>query len=176
CGIAAKHLQVPILAPPTRSSDQQGFADVTEIARASRLRVRRVLLRRGWWREDAGPMVGWYGANREPVALIRKSGRYVIVGPEAAGSLTVDAAVAQQLDPEAATFYPTLPSSTLKLRDLLFFSAAHVRSDVVRIALTVMLIGSASMVPPLITQALVNSVIPRTELGQLTFCAIALAV
>jgi NHLM bacteriocin system ABC transporter ATP-binding protein len=176
CAIAARHLQVPILAPPTRSSDQQGFADLTEIARASRLRVRRVLLRRGWWREDAGPMVGWYGAEREPVALIRKSGRYVIVGPEAATSLTVDATVSQQLDPEAATFYPTLPSSTLKLRDLLFFSAAHVRSDVVRIALTVMLIGLASMVPPLITQALVNSVIPRTQLGQLTFCAIALAV
>ena len=176
CRTATRDLQIPILSPPARSSNQQAFNDVIEIARASRLRVRRVQLRRGWWHRDAGSLVGWYGARREPVALMRISGRYIMIGPESAKRRPVDAAVAQELDPEAATFYPTLPSSALKLRDLLFFSLRHVRGDIVRIAVTVAFIGLLSMVTPLITQALVNSVIPRTEIDQLVFCALALAV
>ncbi len=176
CRTATRDLQVPILAPPARSPTQQTFTDLIEIARASRLRVRRIQLRRGWWHRDAGSLVGWYGARRDPVALVRISGRYTMIGPEAATRRPVDRAVAQELDPEAATFYPTLPSSALKLRDLLVFSLRQVRGDVARIALTVAFIGLLSMVTPLITQALVNSVIPRTEIDQLTFCALALAV
>jgi NHLM bacteriocin system ABC transporter ATP-binding protein len=176
CRTATRDLQIPILAPPARSSTQQTFTDVIEIARASRLRVRRIQLRRGWWHRDAGSLVGWYGARRDPVALVRISGRYIMIGPGAATRRPVDRAAAQELDPEAATFYPTLPSSALKLRDLLVFSLRHVRGDVVRIALAVTFIGLLSMVTPLIMQALVNSVIPRTEIDQLTFCALALAI
>jgi NHLM bacteriocin system ABC transporter ATP-binding protein len=176
CRTATRDLKIAILAPPARASAQQTFNDVVEIARASRLRVRRIQLRRDWWLRDAGSMVGWYGAQRDPVALVRVSGRYLMIGPEAAERRPVDREVAQELDPEAATFYPTLPSSKLRLRDLLVFSLQHVRGDVTRIALAVAFIGLLSLVTPLITQALVSSVIPRTEVDQLTFCALALAV
>jgi NHLM bacteriocin system ABC transporter ATP-binding protein len=176
CRTATRDLQISILAPPTRSSTQPTFNDIVEIARASRLRVRRIQLRRDWWLRDAGSMVGWYGAQREPVALVRISGRYIMIGPEAAARRPVNREVAQELDPEAAAFYPTLPSSTLRLRDLLFFSLQHVRGDVTRIALAVAFIGLLSLVTPLITQALVSSVIPRTEVDQLVFCALALTV
>lgn len=176
CRTATADLQVPIQAPATRLSTRQTFADLVEIARASRLRVRRIQLRRGWWRGDAGSLVGWYGPERVPVALVRTSGRYVMIGSEAGTRRAVDQAVAQELDPEAATFYPTLPSSALKLSDLLTFSLRYARSDAARIALAVTVIGLLSMVTPLITQVLVNSVIPRTEIDQLTFCALALVV
>ena len=176
CRTATADLQMPILAPATRLSTRQSFADVVEIARASRMRVRRIQLRRGWWQRDAGSLVGWYGAERAPVALVRTSARYIMVGPEAGTRRTVDRAVAQELDPEAATFYPTLPSSALKLRDLLMFSLRYAHGDAARIALAVTFIGLLSMAMPLITQALVNSVIPRTEIDQLAFCALALAV
>jgi len=174
CRIAVEDLRMPIVAPAARSSTQQAFTDVVAIARASRLRVRRIRLRRDWWKRDVGPLVGWYGAHRNPVALVRLSGCYVMIG--AAMRRQVDRAVALELDPEAATFYPTLPSSALKLRDLLLFSVRHAWGDAARIALAVSFIGLLSMVTPLITQALVNSVIPRTEIDQLTFCALALAV
>ena len=176
CRTATRDLQMQIMAPAARSSTRQTFADIIEIARASRLRVRRTQLRRGWWNRDVGSLVGWYGAERYPVALVRLSGRYFMIGAEAGTRRPVDRSVALELDPEAATFYPTLPSSALKLRDLLMFSLRYVRGDAARIALAITFIGLLSMVPPLITQALVNSVIPRTEIDQLTFCALALAV
>jgi NHLM bacteriocin system ABC transporter ATP-binding protein len=176
CVAATQDLKVLIQPPPAGSARQQTYDDVVEIARASRLRVRRTQLRRDWWRQDAGHMVGWFGPSRDPVALLWSRGRYVMVGPEPGSRRSVDRALAQDLDPEAASFYPTLPSSKLRLSDLLVFSLRFVRGDVMRIALAVTVIGLLSLVTPLITQALVSSVIPRTEIDQLAFCAIALAI
>jgi NHLM bacteriocin system ABC transporter ATP-binding protein len=176
CRAATQDLHVQIQAPPTRLSQQRTYEDVIEIARASRLRVRRTQLRRDWWRRDAGHMLGWFGPSRDPVALLWSKGRYVMVGPENGNERSVDHALAQDLDPEAATFYPTLPSSKLRFRDLLLFSLRFVRGDIKRVALAITAIGLLSLVTPLIMQALVSSVIPRTEIDQLAFCAVALAV
>jgi NHLM bacteriocin system ABC transporter ATP-binding protein len=176
CRTATEDLDVPIMAPGTRSPTQQSFTDVVEIARASRLRVRRVLLRSDWWKHDVGRLVGWYGPTREPIALVPRSGRYIMIAPGTETHRPVDGTVALEVNPEAVAFYPTLPSSGLKLGNLLIFAMRNVRWDVARLALAVTLMGLLSMVTPLITQALVNSVIPRTEIDQLTFCALALVV
>ncbi len=176
CRIATEDSQTPIVAPAAQSTSQAAFTDVIEIARASRLRVRRIQLRGDWWTHDIGSLVGWYGPERDPVALVRQSGRYVMIAPGASTRRAVDRSVALELDPMAASFYPTLPSTPLKLRSVMAFALGHVRGDVARIALAVTLIGLLSMATPLITEALVNSVIPRTEIDQLAFCALALAV
>ena len=176
CQIATEDLQVSITAPATRSPSNTTFADVIDIARASRVRVRRIQLRGDWWNRDVGSMVGWYGASKDPVALVRHSGRYVLIAPGAHARRAVDRRLALEFDPDAAAFYPTLPSTAQKLRSLLALSIRYTRGDLARIALAVTIIGLLSMVTPLITQALVNSVIPRTEIDQLAFCALALAV
>lgn len=176
CRAVAEGIQIAIVRPPGRSPALQAFADVVEIARASRVRVRRTLLRGDWWNQDVGPLVAWHGGARDPVALVRVSGRYTMIGPKTAMRRQVDRPLAMELDPEAVTFYPTLPSSSLKLRDLLSFSIHHARGNVARIAMAVVIMGLLSLVTPLIIHALVDSVIPRTELDQLTFCALALAV
>lgn len=75
CQAAADALRVPIVRPPGRVPNQCEFADVIEIARASRLRVRRTLLRGNWWTRDVGPLVAWHGEARNPVALVRSRRR-----------------------------------------------------------------------------------------------------
>jgi NHLM bacteriocin system ABC transporter ATP-binding protein len=174
--VVGRVIQMPIVRPAARSPAQQSFADVVEIARASRVRVRRILLRGDWWNQDAGPLLAWRGEARDPVALVRVSGHYAMIEPKTATRRPIDRLLASELYPEAATFYPTLPSSPVKLRDLLGFSLRHARGNVARIALTVVMLGLLSLVTPLIIQALVDSVIPRTEIDQLAFCALALAV
>jgi NHLM bacteriocin system ABC transporter ATP-binding protein len=176
CRAAAGDLEISIVRPPGRSPTQQGFTDVVEIARSSRVRVRRILLRGNWWEQDVGPLVGWHGEARDPVALVRTSGRYAMIEPKDATRRLVDQALAMELYPEAVTFYPTLPSLPLKLRDLLNFSIRYAQDNLARIALAVVVMGLLSLVTPLIIQVLVDSAIPRTELDQLAFCALALAV
>jgi NHLM bacteriocin system ABC transporter ATP-binding protein len=176
CQVVGETLKTAIVRPSGRRLAQQAFEDVIEIARASRLRVRKTLLRGDWWTEDAGPLVAWLGEGRNPVALVRSGGRYVMTEPRSGMRRLIDRSIAMELAPEAVMFYPTLPSRELLFRDLLAFTLVHTRGNYARIALAVLILGALSLVIPLVTHVLVDSVIPRSELDQLTFCAIALAV
>ncbi|ACL55449.1 NHLP bacteriocin export ABC transporter permease/ATPase subunit [Methylobacterium nodulans] len=176
CTILAETIPAPIVRPPGRRRTAQDFVAVVEIARASRLRVRRTLLRGTWWREDVGPLLGWHGEAGDPVALVRDRRGYVMTNPAAGTRRRVDAALAAELAVEAASFYPTLPARALTLRDLLAFALRRARGTIAGIVLPAVVLGLLALVSPLITQALVNSAIPRSELDQLTVCAIALAV
>lgn len=177
CRLAAEAIHVPFTAAPPPGPVQSGFTGVVEIARSARLRVRRTLLRGEWWKDDGGPLVAWHGEARNPVALIRRgSRRYVMLDPATGTQRPVDRALAMELSPEAASFYPALPSRPLRFRDLLAFAIQHARGNFLRIVFSVFAIGLLSLVTPLITKFLVNSVIPRSELDQLAFCALALAI
>jgi len=88
----------------------------------------------------------------------------------------VQASLAKEFAPEAISFYSALPAQPVRYRDLIFFGMGGLASSTVRIALAVVAIGLLSLIPPLMTNLLVNSVIPRTEIDQLAVCAAALAV
>jgi NHLM bacteriocin system ABC transporter ATP-binding protein len=177
CRAVADAMRATIVRPSERTPARQEFSDVVEIARASRLRVRRTLLRGSWWRRDVGPLVAWRGEARDPVALIPASRhRYLMFDPRTGTRRVVDETVTSDLAVEAATFYSTLPARPLSFWSLLAFSMRHARGNAVRILLGGLALGLLSVVAPLITQVLVDSVIPRTELDQLAYCAAALAM
>ncbi len=177
CRLVADAIQAPFVAPPQPTLAQRGFTGVVEIARTARLRVRRTLLRGEWWKDDGGPLVAWHGEARNPVALLRRgSHRYVMINTRTGLQQPVDRSVAMELAPEAASFYAALPPRPLQFRDLLSFSFQQATGNFLRIAFGVIAIGLLSLVTPLITNVLVNSVIPRSELDQLVFCGLALAI
>jgi NHLM bacteriocin system ABC transporter ATP-binding protein len=176
CRAAGDATGVTIVQPPGRRLARHDFSDVMEIARASRLRMRQTLLRPGWWRWNVGPLIAWRGEARRPVALIPMSRRYVMLEPGSPGSRVVDESLASELAAEAAMFYPKLPSGSLSPWDLLKFCTRHVRANAGRIIFGVLAMGALTLAAPLITQVLVNSVIPRTEFDQLGYLTAALIV
>ena len=177
CRLAAEAIGAGVVLPSYRGLAQQGLSDVANIARASHLRVRRVLLRADWWRRNGGPLVAWRGEAREPVALVPISPRrYVMVDPGKGARRQVGADLAAELSPAAMMFYPSLPALTGSTLGLLGFCLRHGFSDIVRILLSALAIGALSLAIPLITEVLINSVIPRTEWNQLFYCAVGLAM
>jgi NHLM bacteriocin system ABC transporter ATP-binding protein len=176
CRLVGDALTTPFIAPPERDRSEQGPAGAAEIARSSHVRARGVLLRGTWWRDDVGPFVAWRGDKRAPTAVISSSRGYVVVEPDTASRRRIDAEAARELRPEALMFYPPLPSSAASLKSLATFCLRNGAADIARILLYAFVISVIGLVPPLITQVLFDSVIPRTEWNQLTYCAIGLVM
>src|SRR5262249_16386033 len=142
-----KHLQVTF-QEPGKSEDMRRVNDPLEaVARASRVRMRHVLLRGEWWRSDCGPLLGYLVEEEQqhPVALVPDSPGYCHLFDPRAGVAerrTPEAAAA--LSPRAVMFYRPFPDRPLKLWDLpRFASRLYLREFilVLVVALTVTLLG-----------------------------------
>jgi ATP-binding cassette subfamily C protein len=85
CSLVAKAMGTEI--PPQAASVPAGVTDdpVTRIAQAARVPTRPVSLQGRWWRQNLGPLVGYLGPDRRPVALLRRLGGYAVVDEVATG-------------------------------------------------------------------------------------------
>jgi len=173
-------LDLRIRRPP-RGSEPAAEADSVEaIARASKVRTRRVLLRDGWWAEDGGPLLGRRAEGGHPVALLPVPGpAYVIRDPATGAAERVTAAVAETLEGVAHTFYRSFPDRALGIADVVRFGLWGCRGDLARVAVISTAAGLLSLIPPIATGMIFNDVIPgaaRGQLLQITLVLIAIAI
>ncbi|NEQ42395.1 MAG: NHLP bacteriocin export ABC transporter permease/ATPase subunit [Leptolyngbya sp. SIOISBB] len=166
-GAVGKALGVTI-EPPARSENTARTKEPLEaIARASQLRLRRVLLRGQWWQQDSGPLVAYTREDRHPVALLPTSGsQYELFNPvalnegAAAAHTPITQAVANTLDPVAFVFYRPLPTTDLNALSLLKFTFRGQGQDWLAILLTGVAATLIGMLVPQATAALVDTVVP----------------
>jgi NHLM bacteriocin system ABC transporter ATP-binding protein len=177
-GAVGKALGITI-CPPAKSEDLNRVLDPLEaIARASRIRMRRVTLRDNWWEKDGGPILGYTQADNHPVALLPISDcRYELLDPSDPHSVPVDRRIAKLLAPVGYTFYRPLPI-VLKTQSLLQFAVqGHVRELIIVVAAGILstLLG---MLAPQATAILIDTAIPdanRDLLGQIALGLMATA-
>ena len=155
----------------TSSSDR-----VAEIARASAVRVRQVLLEERWWRGDSGPLLAQTGGeSKRWVALLpTPSGSYAVCDPVDGNRRPVTAAIASTLSPLAYTFYRSLPTTVLSLKDVLRFGVRGCKRDLWLVVLLGLAGGVLGLVTPVATGALFNSIIPGAEREQLVHVTLIL--
>jgi NHLM bacteriocin system ABC transporter ATP-binding protein len=170
CRLVGRAQGLTIQSPPggRRSADPLG-----DIARASRIRVRQVVLRDEWWRADSGPLLA-YRQDGRPVALLPRragpwpwSGRYELVDSLTGERTQVTPEVAAALVPLAHILYPPLPTRALTALDLFRLGFRGGVTDLLTVVLAGFGLGVLSLVVPLVTGVLFNTVIPGAERGQL---------
>jgi NHLM bacteriocin system ABC transporter ATP-binding protein len=165
-GAVGKALGVGI-APPMEAEDASRMRDPLEaIARSSRLRLRRVLLRDQWWKSDGSPIVAYTRQEHRPVALLPVSGdHYVLFDPQMDKGLSqqrskIDAATAALFDPSAYIFYRPLPESILRAWDLAKFAFKGQFKNLL-VLLSMGFAGTlAGMLIPLATGILIDTALP----------------
>ena len=96
-GAVGRSIGVPI-EPPMEADDPSRMRDPLEaIARASRLRLRRILLRDRWWEKDSGAIIAYTRQDKRPIALLPVAGNhYELFDPQ------IDLQLNSQTDSEAA--------------------------------------------------------------------------
>ncbi|MEH2158483.1 NHLP bacteriocin export ABC transporter permease/ATPase subunit [Nostoc sp.] len=167
-GAVGRALGIKIL-PPVRSEDMKRIKEPLEaIARASRIRIRRVLLNDRWWQKDSGPLLAYTNQDNFPVALLPTGvGKYEIFDPEKHVRIPVNNRTAQQLAPFAYVFYRPIPENNLTAIDLLLFAFKGKIRELIVIFLTGVVGALLGMLTPLATAILIDSVIPDADRGLL---------
>ena len=179
CRIAAKAIGADVVRPRpghARSLEQESSKAI-EIARASRLRSRRVLLRAKWWQRHSGSLVAWHGSPKNAVAIVPvASGGCAMVDPRSGAAQRINAQLAAEFEPNAVMLYARLPTQAGSVLKLIAFCMQYGYADGARIALSALALGLLALATPLAVELLIDSVIPRAELDQLLFCAAALSM
>lgn len=185
-----------VLQPPHKRSGQPSKDPIGEIARASRIRVRQVMLRDDWWRHNHGPLLAYLTqplntpvndaaqpGDGRPVALVHSasqrrtgSAAYDMLDPLAQTSTPVTADVAALISPLAHVFYRPLPDQSLGGMDLLKRSLRGSRRDLISLMLAGLAMGVLGLSVPLLTGVLFDQVIPSVQRSQMLQLCLALLV
>jgi len=172
CRLVGQSMKVKIAPPPKdrRASSKDPLGDIAE---ASRIRLRKVVLKEEWWRQDNGPLLAYMEDDSRPVALIPLSpGRYEIHDPGRQIKTLANFETARQVKPFAFTFYRPFPDKAMGLSDLLVFGRENCwRQDFVMVALMGILGGLLGIVVPVATGIVFDTVIPGGEKAQLLHVA-----
>ncbi len=174
-GAVGRAMDVTI-QPPARSEELNRVKDPLEaIARASRLRMRRVLLTNRWWQRDNGPLLAYTLQSHEPVALLPAAfGHYELFDPVSQQRVAVNERIAASLSPEAFMFYRPLADNVKRPLDLLFFSLKGHQLDLILLVVTGLAATLLGMVIPQATAILIDSAIPDSDRGLLLQIGLAL--
>ena len=137
---------------------------------------RSVELQEDWYRSAFGPMLGFYGEERLPVALLPRPFRgYSFLDPESGQRKNVDKNTARDFDLEGICFYRPLPQKKLGIPDLLLYLKSCLSmGDVLLLVGLTLLVTLVGMLMPRITRALTGPVLERGSLAMLLGAAVFL--
>lgn len=164
------------IRPPARSEDPKRVKDpLAAIARASRIRTRRIILRGVWWESDCGPLLGYTAQEERPVALLPvKANCYEIFDPQQQKRIPLNADSIQLLSPVAYMFYRPFGERALQWLDILKFMTRGRERDLLAIILLGIAAALLEMLTPQATGILIDKAIPDAERSTIFQIALAL--
>jgi NHLM bacteriocin system ABC transporter ATP-binding protein len=176
-GAVGKAMGVAI-CPAANSENPNYLKNPLEaIARASRLRLRRVALRNNWWEKGSGPLIAYIADNERPVALLPVSATsYELFDPVEQKRQIVSESVVATLAPFAHIFYRPLPYKIITAWDLIRFALKGRERDILMILLTASSVMLLGMLTPGATAIIIDKVIPNQDNNLLAQIGIGLLV
>lgn len=177
CRIVGRELGIAVRRPAPAGAAAGHGNPLEAIARASRVRTRRVMLRDTWWREENGPLVGFRAQDRRPVALCPAGRRgYALYDPGKGAEERVTSEVAETLAPFAVALYRSFPETALSIGDVLRFGVEGCRSELRTVVVMTLIASLLGMVPPVATGMVFNTFIPGAQRSQLLQMTLILLV
>ncbi len=134
------------------------------IAQASNIRLRKVILRGQWWKEDNGHLLAFYKDSNKPVALIQSTPNSYTLNDVFTGTkrkLTED--IVDQLIPIGYMFFYGFDTNMTSLKNITKFAAKGIKKDfkyLIFAAFTGSLIG---LLVPVLSGVMFDDVIPSAD-------------
>ena len=162
--VVGEALGVEVREPEFSKKNEDQDYQVQQIARTSDLRVRKVLLKDGWWKDDCGALLGFLEDGKHPVALLRnKSGIYRIVDPRQQLDILIDEQSANLLALEAKVFSTPIPTNISNVSQIPRWAIKDVLPDIGFVVALSLLTTVIGMLVPQVTAVLMDTAIPDAD-------------
>ncbi len=141
---------------------------IKDIARISKIRIRKVTLKKNWWTHDTGPLVGFLEDGNKPVALLPVSSTaYEIFNPEDNSRKKVDKQTSLKISNDAFILFKPFPNKELTLLDLVMFGFQAVKDDLKTFAIMGIAAGLLGIIIPIATGIIFDVIVPNRATDQL---------
>ena len=142
------------------STTNQLFA----IAQSSKVRVRKIILRGSWWKDENGHLLAFYKKDQRPVALIQKtSTSYVLKDVTTEEEILVDYKIAEQLEPICYMMFYGFDGAMTSLRKIGNFAIKGLKRDSKFLILAAFAGSVIGLIVPILSGAMFDDVIPAAD-------------
>ncbi|RSK47579.1 NHLP bacteriocin export ABC transporter permease/ATPase subunit [Hymenobacter rigui] len=134
------------------------------IAKSSKLRIRKIILRDTWWKEENGPLLAFTKTDRTPVALLQKSSSsYTIKDVSTGNESVVDHQIAESLEPIGYMFFPGFDDTMTSVKKVLSFALRSVEKDAKLLILAAFAGSLIGLLVPILSGVMYDEVVPTAD-------------
>lgn len=134
------------------------------IAKSSKLRIRKIILRDTWWKEENGPLLAFTKTDRTPVALLQKtSSSYVINDLSTGTESVVNYEIADSLEPIGYMFFSGFDGKMSSVKKVLSFAVKGVEKDAKLLILAALLGSLIGLLIPILSGTMYDDVVPTAD-------------
>lgn len=138
------------------------------IGQASNVRIRKIILRGTWWKEENGHMLAFSKDNKKPIALIQKDAKsYVYRDVETKQEKLVTNDFAESLEPIAYMFFFAFDTKMTSLKKIMNFAIQGVKRDAKFLILAAFTGSLLGLLVPILSGIMFDDVIPTADRGTL---------
>src|SRR5262249_360477 len=124
-------------------------------------------LRGEWWECDAGPILGQFGPEGRPVALMPSNFGYILYDAVSKETRRIDKSLDAELSREAVIFVSPLPENAMSLSELAKFAMRPISFDIAFILFLSAAIAVLGMLVPIATGLVIDEAIPDANMALL---------
>lgn len=165
CQIIGNEVGVTFKIPKHIDKNKKGFtSQLHEIAKVSNVRLRKVILRGEWWKEESGHLFAFMKESESPVSLIQKpSGGYLLKDPKTKEIKEVTEEISNMIDPVSYMFLYSFDQKMSTVFKVWSFAIKGLKKDAIWILVASLAASLLGLLIPITTGILYDDVIPQAD-------------
>jgi NHLM bacteriocin system ABC transporter ATP-binding protein len=165
CQLIGSHAGFKFEEPKHIESNQNSTNNLLyAIAKSSKLRVRKIILRGVWWKDENGHLLAFTKQKNEPVALIQKTSNSYLLKNLATGFETiVNNEIAESLEPIGYMFFSGFDGKMNSIKKVLGFAMNGLKKDAKLLILASLSGSLIGLLIPVLSGIIFDDVIPTAD-------------
>lgn len=134
------------------------------IAKSSRIRIRKIILRGTWWKEENGHLLAFTKKDKTPVALLQtKSDAYTIKDLSTGIESRINSEIAETLEPIGYMFLSGFDGKMSSVRKVAGFAMKGIQNDAKVLVLAALAGSLIGLLVPILSGMMYDDVIPTAD-------------